>query len=139
MSNIKVDVTMPDPFDRLIANGYEMMGEEEPTKEERVAAFQEIINVLAIMTSRRFHPDMDDPAYFRDMEENVHCWGDMRMRSPQAEAIGKRFLMLLGELAIHPGFQPLIDEKSRRGDDPVNCDPGGGMRSPDDRDDDDRH
>jgi hypothetical protein len=139
MSNIKVDVILPDPFFRLISEGYENMGGDEPTRDETAAAFQEIINVLAILTSRRFHPDMDDPMYFRDMEENVHCWGDMRMRSPEAEAIGKRFLSLLGEFATHPGFQSLIDEKSLRGDNPPNCDPGGGMRSPDDRDDDDRH
>ncbi len=131
MSNIKVQVTMPDPIVRMIAASYDVMSGEDPTRDETVAAFQEMINVLGILMSGQFHPDMHDGMHFREMDENVHCWGGMRMRSPEAEAIGKGFLTLLRELVTAPVFERVLNESSRRGDDPDTCDPGGGMRGPD--------
>jgi hypothetical protein len=138
MSNMTANVTIPDPLVRMIAKGYDAIGDDDPTHDETVAAFQEVINVLAILVASQFHPDMHDDMYFRERDENAHCWGYMRVRTPRAEAIGKGFLAILGELVNKPVFERVLNEENRRGDDPDSCDPGGGMRSPDDKGDDDQ-
>lgn len=125
MANIKVEVTMPDSFYRLIEDA----SFNKPSRPEMAASFQEMISLLGILLSARYHPDMDDVMYFKDMEDNVAAFGDGRMRTPQTQAIGKAFLELLRELTQYPAYQDLIDEESRWGDDPPRADPGGGMRS----------
>jgi hypothetical protein len=138
MSNIKANVTIPDPIVRMIAKGYDIAGDDDPSRDETVAAFQEIINVLAQLMSSQFPLDMHDDMYFRESEENGHCWGYYRVRTPRAEAIGKSFLAILGVLVNAPVFEQVLNEENRRGDDPDSCDPGGGMRGPDHEPDDDQ-
>lgn len=133
MANIKVEVTMPDSFYRLIEDA----SWKKPSRTDMAAAFQEMISLLGILLSARYHPDMDDVMYFKDMEDNVAVFGDGRRRTPEAQAIGKQFLELLPELTQRPVYQELIEEENRRGDDPPHADPGGGMQIPDDSDDDD--
>lgn len=118
MPNINVEVTMPDSFYRLIEDGYEAIGWEDPTRPEMVAAFQEMINLLGIALSVKYSPDLQDVTYFKEMDSNIATFGDGRMRTPEAESIGGYFLLLLSHLAQMPLMKDLIDQASRRGDDP---------------------
>ena len=136
MSNIKVEVTMPDSFYRLIEASYDQSRWNEPSRPEMVAAFQEMINLLGLLLSSRFHPDLDDLMYFKDMDANVATFGYDRPRTPDVQAIGKVFLDLLRTMAQTPAYQDLIDEEIRRNDDPSQ--PGRAAQSPGAHDDDDR-
>lgn len=136
MSNIDMQVTMPDSIDRLIDQWYWDFGDgSQHTREQTKEAFQEVINLIGCLMP--FGPDMNDTMYFREMDENVAVFGGNRKRTPEAEAIGKAFLRILKERVNAPIFERLLVEENRRGDDPPACDPGGGMRSPGDTDDDD--
>lgn len=137
MSNIPVNITLPDPLNRFILEGYDRFGEgDNPSREQVAAAFQEIVNHLAVLFSGNFRPDENDAMHFRTMEENLHCWGELRQRTPEAEKIGKRFLLLLDIFVRSPAFKRALEDEGRRGDDPPEGDPGGGMRSPHEMDDD---
>ncbi|WP_457663178.1 hypothetical protein [Sinorhizobium medicae] len=138
MSNIKVEVTMPDSFYRMIEEGYDVIQWEKPTRPDVVAAFQEMVNLLGMLFALRYSPDAHDAMYFREMEDNGATFGYDRTRTPESESIGKGFLELLRELTGTPFYQGMIDEEVRRGDEHPNADPGGGMRGPDETDDDDQ-
>ncbi|GEC36455.1 hypothetical protein JOH52_000841 [Sinorhizobium meliloti] len=138
MSNFKVEVTMPDSFRRMIEDGYEVIQWQRPTHPEVVAAFQEMVNLLGMLFALRYSPDPHDGMYFREMDDNAATFGGGRTRTPESEAIGKGFLELLRELTGTPFYQGMIDKDVRRVDEHPNADPGGGMRGPDDTDDDDR-
>lgn len=127
MANIKVEVTMPDSVYRMVDDWYfNSSGMGRMTERQAVEAFQEMINLIGCLLP--FEPDMDDILYYRQMDENVAVFGADRKRSPEAEMIGKAFLLLLRERVNAPTFQWLLDEENSRGDDPAACDPGGGLK-----------
>ncbi|RVH60062.1 hypothetical protein CN213_06020 [Sinorhizobium meliloti] len=137
MSNIKVEVTMPDSIYRMIEEGYDVIQPTSPTRPEVVAAFQEMVNLLGMLFSVRYGPDMNEVMYFKNMDENGATFGHGRVRTPEAESIGKGFLVLLQELTRTGYFERMLEDEVRRADDPGNdpgCDPGGGVTDPDDRD-----
>lgn len=137
MSNIKVEVTLPDSIHRMIEDGYRVVQAANPTRPEVVAAFQEMINLMGMLFSLRYGPDVNDPAYFSEKEENAGTFGYERDRTPEAESIGKGFLVLLRDLTQTGHFEGLIEADRRHAADPGNdpgCDPGGGVIGRDDRD-----
>lgn len=137
MANINVDVTMPDSVYRMVDDWYFNFGPtSRMTSRQAQEAFQEIINLIGRLTP--FEPDMDDIMYYRQMDENVAVFGANRKRSPEAEKIGKAFLLLLRERVNAPLFEFILNEESRRGDDPAMCDPGGGMKDLRQNGDDDK-
>jgi hypothetical protein len=127
VANIDVEVTMPDPVYRMVDDWYFNFGQNgRMTRDQTVEAFQEIINLIGRLLP--FEPDMDDIMYYRQMDENVAVFEAERKVSPEAEKIGKAFLLILRERVNAPVFEFLLNEESRRGDDPAACDPGGGMK-----------
>ena len=127
MANIDVEVTMPDSVYRMVDDCYFNFGQSgRMTRPQAVEAFQEIINLIGRLLP--FEPDMDDFMYHRQMNENVAVFGAERKVSPEAEKIGKAFLLLLRERVNAPLFEFLLNEENRRGDDPATCDPGGGLK-----------
>lgn len=127
MSNTKTTIMMPDPIERFIAEGFDRLNVDNATAAHTAEAFQEIINLLAILMSGQHGPDMDDPTYFRQMEENAYAWGHARRVKPEAQAIGKAFLAFLKEAVESPSFE-LLQENTRRGDESDAFDPGGGLK-----------
>lgn len=127
MSNTKTTIMMPDPIERFIAEGFERLNVDGATPEQTAQAFQEIINLLAILMSGYHGPDMDDPTYFRQMEENAYAWGHARSVTPEAQAVGKAFLAFLKDAVESPAFE-LLQENTRRGDESDVFDPGGGLK-----------
>ncbi|MBJ6721028.1 hypothetical protein I2750_12285 [Bacillus sp. PR5] len=127
MSNTKTTIMMPDPIERFIAEGFDRLNVDGATPEQSTEAFQEIINLLAILMSGHHGPDMDDPTYFRQMEENAFAWGHARRVTPEAQAVGKAFLAFLKEAIESPAFD-LLQENTRRGDESNAFDPGGGLK-----------
>lgn len=127
MSNTKTTIMMPDPIERFIAEGFDRLNVDGTTPEQTAQAFQEIINLLAILMSGHHGPDMDDPIYFRQMEENAYAWGHARRVTPEAQAVGKAFLALIKAAVESPAFE-ILQENTRRGDEPDTFDPGGGLK-----------
>lgn len=127
MSNPKTTIMMPDPIERFIAQGLDRLNVDAATPVQTAEAFQEIINLLAILMSGHHGPDMDDPTYFRQMEENAYAWGHARRVTPEAQAVGKAFLAFLKDAIESPGFETL-QENTRRGDESDAFDPGGGLK-----------
>lgn len=127
MSNTKTTIMMPDPIERFIAEGFDRLSVDGTTPEQTAEAFQEIVNLLAILISGHHGPDMDDPTYFRQMEENAYAWGHARRVTPEAQAIGKAFLAFLKEAVESPSFE-CLQENTRRGDESDAFDPGGGLK-----------
>jgi hypothetical protein len=127
MSNTKTTIMMPDPIERFIAEGFDRLNIEGATSHQTEEAFQEIINLLAILMSGHHGPDMDDPTYFRKMEENLYAWGHARRVTPEAQAVGKAFLAFLRDAVESPAFE-LLQENTRRGDESDAFDPGGGLK-----------
>jgi len=127
MSNTKTTIVMPDSIERFIAEGFDRLNVDGATSEQTAQAFQEIINLLAILMSGHHGPDMDDPTYFRQMEENAYAWGHARRATPEAQAIGKAFLAFLKAAAESPALE-LLQENTRRGDESDAFDPGGGVK-----------
>ncbi|ODT16468.1 MAG: hypothetical protein ABS35_28275 [Kaistia sp. SCN 65-12] len=127
MSNTKTTIMMPDPIERFIAKGFDRLNVEGATPEQTAQAFQETVNLLAILISGHHGPDMDDPTYFQQMEENAYAWGHARRVTPEAQAIGKAFLAFLKEAVESPSFE-LLQENTRRGDESDAFDPGGGLK-----------
>lgn len=127
MSNSKTTIMMPDPIERFIAEGFERLNVDGATSQQTGDAFQEIINLLAILMSGHHGPDMDDPTYFRQMEENAFAWGHARRVTPEAQAIGKAFLAFLKGAVESTAFE-LLQENTRRSDEADAFDPGGGPK-----------
>lgn len=127
MSNSKTTIIMPDPVERFIAEGFERLDVDGATPAQMAEAFQEIVNLIAILMSGHHHPDMDDPMYFRQMEENLHAWGHGRRVAPEAQAVGRAFLAFLKEAVDSPAFE-LLQKNTRRGDESDAFDPGGGLK-----------
>lgn len=127
MSNSKTTIIMPDPVERFIAEGFERLNGDGATPAQLAEAFQEIVNLIAILMSGHHHPDMDDPMYFRQMEENLYAWGHGRCVAPEAQAVGRAFLAFLKEAVDSPAFE-LLRENTRRGDESDAFDPGGGLK-----------
>lgn len=127
MSNTKTTIMMPDPIERFIADGLDRLNVDAATPVQTAEAFQEIINLLAILMSGHHGPDMDDPTYFRQMEENAYAWGHARRVTPEAQAVGKTFLAFLKDAVESPAFEHL-QENTRRGDESDAFDPGGGLK-----------
>jgi hypothetical protein len=127
MSNSKKTIVMPDSIERFIAEGFERLNVDGATPEQTAQAFQEIINLLAILMSGHHGPDMDDPTYFRQMEENAFAWGHARRVTPEAQAVGKAFLAFLKDAVESPAFE-LLQENTRRSDEADAFDPGGGPK-----------
>lgn len=127
MSNTKTTIMMPDPIERFIADGFERLNVDGTTPEQTTEAFQEIVNLLAILMSGQYGPDIDDPNYFRQMEENAYAWGHARRVTPEAQAVGKAFLAFLRDAIESPAFE-LLRENTRRGDEADAFDPGGGLK-----------
>lgn len=127
MSNTKTTIMMPDPIEHFIAAGFGRLNVDGTTPEQTAQAFQEIINLLAILMSGHHGPDMDDPTYFRQMEENAFAWGHARRVTPEAQAVGKAFLAFLKDAVESPAFE-LLQENTRRGDESEAFDPGGGLK-----------
>jgi hypothetical protein len=127
MVNSKVTIVMPDAFERFIAEGYDRSNDEGATPEQMTAAFQEMINLLAILMSGKHSPDMDEPLYARQMEDNFYAWGHGRRVTPQTQAVGRAFLAFLKDAVEGPGFESLL-ENTRRGDESDAFDPGGGLK-----------
>ncbi|CAH1652113.1 MULTISPECIES: hypothetical protein [unclassified Chelatococcus] len=127
MSNTKTTIIMPDPIERFIAEGFDRLKVDGSTPEETTEAFQEIINLLAILMSGHHGPDMDDPTYFRQMEENAYAWGHARRVTLEAQAVGGAFLAFLKAAVDSPAFE-LLQENTRRGDESDAFDPGGGLK-----------
>ncbi|GGE33559.1 hypothetical protein GCM10007276_08560 [Agaricicola taiwanensis] len=125
---------MPDPFQHFIAEGHDRLDLENATSEQTTAAFQEIVNLMAILLSGRHGPDLDDPRYHQQMEDSFFAWGHGRKVTPEAQAIGRAFLTFLKDAVQRPGFE-LLFEDTRRGDESAAFDPGGGLK--DRRHDDD--
>ncbi|WP_334147247.1 hypothetical protein [Hyphomicrobium sp.] len=117
MSNIDLQVTMPDSIDRLIDGWYWEFGESSRyTREQTKEAFQEIINLIGCLMP--FEPDMNDIMYYRQMDENVAVFGWERKRTPEADAIGKAFLRILKERVNAPFFEGLLAAENGRDDGP---------------------
>jgi len=129
MSNTKATIVMPDSIERFIAEGFERLNVDGATSQQTAEAFQEIINLLAILMSGHHGPDMDDPTYFRQMEEGLYAWGHARRVTPEAQSIGSAFLAFLKAAVESPAFE-LLQENTRRVDESDAFDPGGG---PEDR------
>ncbi len=127
MSNTKTTIIMPDAIERFIAEGFDRLNVDGTTPEQTAGAFQEIINLLAILMSGHHGPDMDDPTYFRQMEEDLYAWGHARRVTPEAQAIGRAFLAFLKAAVESPAFE-LLQENTRRGDESDAFDPGGGLK-----------
>lgn len=127
MSNTKTTIMMPDSIERFIAEAFERLNVDVATPQQTAEAFQEIINLLAILMSGRHGPDMDDPTYFRQMEEDLYAWGHARRITPEAQAIGRAFLAFLKAAVESPAFE-LLQENTRRGDEADAFDPGGGPK-----------
>lgn len=134
MSNSKTTIVMPDSIERFITEGFERLNVDGATSQQTAEAFQEIINLLAILMSGYHGPDMDDPTYFRQMGDNAYAWGHARRVTPEAQAVGKAFLAFLKDAVESPAFE-LLQENTRRGDESDAFDPGGGLK--DQRQDDD--
>lgn len=115
MANRKATITIPDSFDRLISEGYERLPVEQVTPEMTTAAFQEIINLLAMLLPSHFGPHPSDVLYFKEMEENIRVWGHGRDVTPEAQAIGSGFLAILNLLVESPAFDRL-QKNTRLGD-----------------------
>lgn len=127
MSNSKTTIMMPDSIERFIAESFERLNVDGATSQQTAEAFQEIINLLAILMSGHHGPDMDDPTYFRQMEEDLYAWGHARRVTPEAQAIGRAFLAFLKDALESPAFE-LLQENTRRGDEADAFDPGGGLK-----------
>lgn len=127
MSNTKTTIMMPDPIEHFIAEGFGRLNVDGATPEQTAQAFQEIVNLLAILISGHHGPDMDDPTYFRQMEENTYAWGHARRVTPEAQAVGKAFLAFLKEAVESPAFE-LLQKNTRRGNEADAFDPGGGLK-----------
>lgn len=127
MSNTETTIMMPDPIERFIAEGLDRLDVDGATSVQTAEAFQEIINLLAILMSGHHGPDMDDPTYFRQMEEDLYVWGHARRVTPEAQAIGRAFLAFLKAAVESPAFE-LLQENTRRGDESDAFDPGGGLK-----------
>ncbi|TCS04620.1 hypothetical protein [Rhizobium sp. BK418] len=127
MSNTKTTIMMPDTIERFIAEGFDRLNVDGATPAQTAEAFQEIINLLAILVSGHHGPEMDDPTYFRQMEENAHAWGHARRVTPEAQAVGKAFLAFLKDAVESPAFV-LLQENTRRGYESDAFDPGGGLK-----------
>lgn len=127
MSNTKTTIMMPDSIERFIAEGFERLNVDGTTPHQTAEAFQEIINLLAILMSGHHGPDIDDPTYFRQMEENACAWGHARRATPEAQAVGKAFLAFLKEAVESPAFE-LLQKNTRRGNEADAFDPGGGLK-----------
>lgn len=127
MSNTKTTIMRPDPIERFIADALDRLNVDAATPVQTADAFQEIINLLAILMSGHHGPDIDDPNYFRQMEENAYAWGHARRVTPEAQAVGKAFLALLRDAVENPAFE-ILQENTRRGDESDAFDPGGGLK-----------
>lgn len=127
MSNSKTTIMLPDPIERFIAEGFDQLNVDGASAVQRTEAFQEMVNLLAILMSGHHAPDMDDPAYFRQMEEGLYAWGHARRVTLEAQAVGKAFLALLKDAVESPAFE-LLQENTRRGDESEAFDPGGGLK-----------
>lgn len=127
MSNTKTTITMPDPIERFIAEGFERLNPDGATSAQKAEAFQEIVNLLGILMSGHHGPDMDDPTYFRQVEENAYAWGHARRVTPEAQAVGRAFLAFLKDAVESSAFEHLR-ENTRRGDESDAFDPGGGLK-----------
>lgn len=128
MSNTKTTIMMPDPIERFIAEGLDRLNVDAATSVQTAEAFQEMINLLAILMSGHHVPDMDDPTYFRQMEENAYAWGHARRVTPEVQSVGKAFLAFLKDAVESPGFE-ILQENTRRGDESDAFDPGGGLKA----------
>lgn len=118
---------VPDSFERFIAEGYDHIHLDGATAEQKSAAFQEMVNLLAILMSGNHGPEMEDPTYARQMEDNFYAWGHGRRVTPEAQAIGRAFLAFLKGAVQRPAFESLL-ENTRRGDESELLDPGGGLK-----------
>ncbi len=127
MSNSKTTIIMPDPVERFIAEGFERLNVDGATPTQMAEAFQEIVNLIAILMSGHHRPDMDDPMYHRQMEENLYAWGHGRRVTPEAQAVGRAFLAFLKEAVDSPAFE-FLQENTRRGEESDAFDPGGGLK-----------
>lgn len=134
MSNTKTPIMMPDSIERFIAEGFERLNVDGATSHQTAEAFQEIINLLAILMSGQHGPDMEDPTYIRQMEEDLYAWGHARRVTPESQAIGRAFLAFIKAAVESPAFE-LLQENTRRGNESDGFDPGGGLK--DQRQDDD--
>lgn len=126
MSNSETTIMLPDPIERFIAEGFDRLNVDGASLAQRTEAFQEMINLLAILMSSPHGPDMDDPAYFRQVQDNLYAWGHARHVTPEAQAVGRAFLAFLKEAVESPAFD-LLQENTRRGDESDAFDPGGGL------------
>lgn len=115
MSNSRATVMIPDAFERFIEDGHMRLHVGDATHAQKVAAFQEIINLLALLLEPDYGPDPDDVLYFRQMEDNVHAWGHSRIVSREAQVIGGAFLSGLNSRVNSPHFKSLL-ENTRRGE-----------------------
>ncbi|WP_347263591.1 hypothetical protein [Nitrobacter sp.] len=127
MSNTKTTIMMPDPVERFIAEGFDRLNIDGATHAQRTEAFQEMVNLLAILMSGHHGPDVDDPAYFQQAQDNLYAWGHGRRVTPEAQAVGRAFLTFLKEVVESPAFE-LLQENTRRGDESDAFDPGGGLK-----------
>lgn len=127
MSNTKTTIMIPDPIERFIAEGFYRLNVDGTTSTQQTEAFQEMVNLLATLMSDHHGPDMDDPAYFRQAQDNHYAWGHGRRVTPEAQAIGRAFLAFLKEAVESPAFE-LLQENTRRGDESDAFDPGGGLK-----------
>ena len=127
MSNTKTTIMRPYPIERFIADALDRLNVDAATPVQTADAFQEIINLLAILMSGHHGPEMDDPTYFRQMEENAYAWGHARRVTPEAQAVGKAFLAFLKDAVESPAFE-LLQENTRRSDEADAFDPGGGLK-----------
>lgn len=127
MSNTNTTIMVPDPIERFIAEGFDRLNVDAATHAQRTEAFQEMVNLLAILMSGHHGPDRDDPAYFRQAEDNLHAWGHGRRVTPEAQAVGRVFLAFLKEAVESPAFE-ILQENTRRGDESDAFDPGGGLK-----------
>lgn len=127
MANTKMTIIVPDSFERFIAEAYDHLNLDGATAEQKSAAFQEMINLLAILMSGNHGPDMEDPLYARQMEDNFYAWGHGRRVTPEAQAVGRAFLAFLKDAVQQPAFDSLL-KNSRRGEESDAVDPGGGPK-----------
>ena len=127
MSNSKTTIMLPDPIERFIAEGFDRLNADGASSVLQTEAFQEMINLLAILMSGHHVPDMDDPAYFRQTQDNLYAWGHARRVTPEAQVVGRAFLAFLKEAVESPAFE-LLQENTRRGDESDAFDPGGGLK-----------
>jgi hypothetical protein len=127
MSNTKTTIMMPDAIERFIAEGFDRLNVDGATSAQRTEAFQEMVNLLAILMSGHHDPDRDDPTYFRQAQDNLFAWGHGRRVTPEAQTVGRAFLAFLKEAVESPSFE-LLQENTRRGDESDAFDPGGGLK-----------